>query len=210
MTSQPMNGNGHAHGFTTEPGGTRSPDANDLRRKLLAALNAAQLPAGSKTKALNECRSQLEARRAVERVASEAGLSLSHCLTNDALELYYEVKKGQHDLGYISKGWDDPGFRVGEVRALQEFQGVHFIWTGPEIRRYCATNGIGITVAQHGETTEIHLDGVIYREGFNRATLLKTLEALGACVEKIEPHCKVVESHIGVNKWANTTPLELA
>jgi hypothetical protein len=187
MTSQPMNGNGHSHGFTMEPGGTRGPDVNGLRQKLLAALNEAPLPAGNKMKVLNECRSQLATRRAVERVASEAGLTLSHFLTNDALELYYEIKKGRHDLGYISKGWDDPGFRVGEVRAFQEFHGVHFIWTGPGIRRYCATNGIGITVAQHGERTEVHLDGVIYREGFNRATLLKTLEALGACVKKIEP-----------------------
>jgi hypothetical protein len=186
MTSQPMNGNGHSRGFTTEPGGTRGPDANGLRRKLLAALNEAELPAGSKTKVLNECRSQLEPRRTVEGAASEAGLTLSHCLTNDALELYYEIKRGRHDLGYISKGWDDPGFRVGEVLMFQEFQGVHFIWTGPEIRRYCATNGIGITAAQHGGRTEAHLDGVIYREGFNRATLLKTLDALAACVKRIE------------------------
>jgi hypothetical protein len=186
MTSQPLNGNGHAHGFTTDPGGTRGPDANGLRRKLLAVLSAAELPAGSQMKVLNECRSQLEARRAVERVASEAGLSLSHFLTNDALELYYEIKRGRHDLGYISKGWDDPGFRVGDVRAFQEFHGVHFIWTGPEIKRYCATNGIGITVAQHGETTEIHLDGVIYREGFNKHTFTKTLGTLRECVERVQ------------------------
>jgi hypothetical protein len=39
---------------------------------------------------------------------------------------------------------------------------------------------------QRRETTEIVLDGVIYMEGFNRATFLKTLEALNMCVEKVE------------------------
>jgi hypothetical protein len=186
MPSQPLNGHGHAHGFTTEPAGTRGPAANGLRRKLLAALNAAELPARSKTKVLNECRSQFENRRTVEGAAAEAGLTLLHFLTNDALELYYEIKRGRHDLGYISKGWDDPGFRVGEVLAFQELQGVHFIWTGPEIKRYCATNGIGITFEQQGETTTLYLDGVIYAEGFNHATFLHTLEAINQCVEHIE------------------------
>ena len=66
------------------------------------------------------------------------------------------------------------------------FQGVCFIWTGAEIKRFCATNGIGITFEQSGETTEVVLDGLIYMEGFNQATLLKTLGALNTCVERIE------------------------
>ena len=129
---------------------------------------------------------QIKDRQLLERVAAEAGLSLSHFLTNESLSLYHVVKRGRHDLGYIAKGWGDPGFRVGEVLTVDAFQGVGFLWTGTEIRRFCATNGIGVTFAQRGETTELHLDGTIYTEGFNRATFLKTLEALKICVEKID------------------------
>jgi hypothetical protein len=186
MNRHPMNGNGNSHGFKAEPGGIRDSDAKALRRKLVTAMNGAELSVGEKSNALNECRGQIENRGTVEGVAAEAGLTLSHFLTNDALELYYEIKRGRHDLGYISKGWDDPGFRVGEVLAFQELQGVHFIWTGPEIKRYCATNGIGITFEQQGETTTLYLDGVIYAEGFNHATFLHTLEVLNQCVEHIE------------------------
>jgi hypothetical protein len=181
-----MNGNGNSHGFKAEPGGIRGSDAQALRRKLVAAMNDAELSAGEKSNALNECRGQIENRGTVEGVAAEAGLTLSHFVTNNALELYYEIKRGRHALGFISKGWDDPGFRVGEVLAFQEFHGVHFIWTGPEIKRYCAINGIGITFEQRGEITEIVLDGVIYTEGFNQTTFRKTLEALNRCVAEIE------------------------
>ena len=120
------------------------------------------------------------------QVATEAGLTLLGFRTNDALELFYVVKRGRNDLGYVSKGWDDPGFRVGEVLMFPAFRGVRFIWTGEAIRRFCATNGIGVTFEQRRETTEVVLDGVIYMEGFNQTTFLKTFEALNMCVEKID------------------------
>lgn len=51
----------------------------------------------------------------IEQTAKECNLKLSGFLTNDDLELYYDLKQGCHDVGYISKGWDDPGFRVGDI-----------------------------------------------------------------------------------------------
>ena len=35
-------------------------------------------------------------------------------------------------------------------------------------------------------TVEIHMDGVIYSEGFNKDTFMKTLETLNECIEKAE------------------------
>jgi hypothetical protein len=75
---------------------------------------------------------------------------------------------------------------VGEVLRVPEFQGVDFIYRGPEMKRFCATNGFAMTFEHHGETTELLLDSVIYLEGFNQATFRKTLEALRTCVGEIE------------------------
>jgi hypothetical protein len=183
MKSHPRNGNGD--GFKTESRESRGLGAKGQRGKGGAAAGEGELLAGGKMEVPNAYRRQVENRRTVDGVASEAGLTLSHFLTNDALELYYAIHRGWYNVGYISKGWDDPGFRVGEVLTFQELHGVTFIWTGTEIKRYCATNGIGITFDKRGETTEVHLDGVIYHEGFNRATLLNMLESLNACVEKV-------------------------
>jgi hypothetical protein len=141
--------------------------------------------AGTTPNALDKCLGQAETRRVVESVAAEAGFALSNFMTNATLELYYEIRHGNRNVAYISKGWDDPGFRVGEVVDFQELQGVSFLWTGVELKRYCATNGIGITFEQRGETTGVQLDGVIYREGFNAAVLLKTVDALMACTAKL-------------------------
>jgi hypothetical protein len=178
--------NGNSQGFGVGARRSDSAAAQAVRRQLVARLAHAELSAEEKTSMYSAPLDQIKDRQLLERVATEAGLSLSHFLTNGALSLYFAVRRGRYDLGYIAKGWGDPGFRVGEVLTFEAYQGVSFIWTGEEIRRFCATNGIGITFAQHGETTELHLDGTIYTEGFNRATFLKTLEALKACVEKIE------------------------
>jgi len=34
--------------------------------------------------------------------------------------LYYDITRGRHDMGYIAKGWEDPGFRIGDlVRSIR-------------------------------------------------------------------------------------------
>ena len=102
----------------------------------------AELSAEEKTSVLSASLDQIKDRQLLERVAAEAGLSLSHFLTNESLSLYYVVKRGRHDLAYIAKGWGDPGFRVGEVLTVDAFQGVGFLWTGTEIRRFCVRRDV--------------------------------------------------------------------
>ncbi len=176
--------NGNSRGFQTTA--MEAPDRYTLRRHLVACVDRSKLSVEDKVKALTDCVGQIETRGILEKVAGEAGLTLAHFLTNDALALFCVVKRDRHELGYVSKGWDEPGFRVGEVLGVPAFQGVGFIWTAAEIKRFCATNSIGVTFEQRGETTEVALDGVIYMEGFNQVTFLKALDALNTCVEKIE------------------------
>jgi len=55
-----------------------------------------------------------------------------------------------------------------------------------EILRFCATNGIVLTVEETKDTITLQMEGVIYSEGFNKDTFLKTLETLNECVEKAQ------------------------
>ena len=52
--------------------------------------------------------------------------------------------------------------------------------------KICATNGIGTSVHETMDSIDLCLDGVIYSEGFNRDTFIKTLDSLSECEEKIK------------------------
>jgi len=88
---------------------------NPLRDQIFALLNIKKVPVEKALEALSQCQAHITNRILVERTAKECGLRLSRFLTNKDLELYYDLKQGRHDVGYISKGWNDPGFRVGDL-----------------------------------------------------------------------------------------------
>jgi len=50
--------------------------------------------------------------------------------------------------------------------------------------KFCAVNGIAMTVTKTKESIDISMDGVIYSEGFNKKTFVSTLDTLHECVEK--------------------------
>ena len=122
----------------------------------------------------------------VEDLARACGLTLAGFLTNDALELYYDIKRGRHDLGFIAKGWEDPGFRIGDLVDIGWWDADLVKANAAQIMRSCARQGIAMTIQEAPLTTTFQLDGVIYSEGFNRDTFLQTLDSLNACVGRIE------------------------
>ncbi len=158
---------------------------NLLRDHILAILNGSTTTVTEDLDALAQCAAHIRNRMIVEGIARECGLSLTGFLTNDALELYYDIKRGRHDMGYFSKGWEDPGFRIGDLVEIDLWEADILKANTPHIIRFCATNGIAMTVQETPITIIIQLDGVIYSEGFNRDTFEKTLDSLNACVEKI-------------------------
>ena len=130
----------------------------------------------------------------VEIVIAACGLELAGFLTNEDLELYYNISRGGHDMGYISKGWDDPGFRIGDLILLKEGQKDDAARAcSKEILNHCAVNGIAVTAEMRDDIYELALDGVIYTEGFNKATFIKTLETLNECAEKVRALLSVQE-----------------
>jgi hypothetical protein len=159
---------------------------DSLRGQLFAVLNDSKVSADKVLKALSQCEAHIRNRIMVETIAKECGLKLSRFLANDALELYYDLKRGRHDMGYISKGWDDSGFRIGDLIKIPKDKIYSLKACAYQILKFCATNGIAMTIAERKDTVEIHMDGVIYSEGFNKNTFMNTLETLNECIEKAE------------------------
>lgn len=164
----------------------RGNDVGSLRDQILEVLNSSKIPIEKALKALSQCEAHIRNRIIVESIAKECGLKLSGFLANDALELYYDINRGRHDMGYISKGWEDPGFRIGDLIMIEKWKADSFKAHAYEILKFCATNGIVMTVEETGDAIELHMDGVIYSEGFNKDTFLKTLETLDECIEKVQ------------------------
>lgn len=137
-------------------------------------------------KALSQCETHFRNRMMVEAMAKDCGLTLSGFSANHELELYYDLTRRSHDMGYISKGWEDPGFRIGDLIQIPKRRTKSWKAHTDELSRFCATNGIVMTVEEGKDTIELQMDGVIYSEGFNKETFLKTLETLHECVEKAQ------------------------
>lgn len=161
-------------------------DIKSVREKLFAVLIDSGVSANDALKVLSQCQAHIRNTIMVETIAKECGLKVSGFRANEHLELYYDLKRGRHEMGYISKGWDDPGFRIGDLVKIPKQKLAVFKSSVLKILKFCTTNGIGMTVEQEKDTIEIQMDGVIYSEGFNKTTFMKTLETLNECVEKAE------------------------
>jgi len=155
-----------------------------LRTQIFALLNKEKASPDLALIILTQCQSHVKNRIMIEGLAKECGVALSGFVTNERLELYYDLKQGRHDGGYISKGWDDPGFRVGEIIDVPKWNNADMKEHLYALLTYCATQGVAVTIEEKGNLIELHLDSVIYSEGLNKRVFEQLLHHLQECVEK--------------------------
>jgi hypothetical protein len=160
-------------------------NGNVLREQIFEVLRKSTTPEGGWLTILSQCTAQVRNKAIVERIVQECDLSLSGFRSESSLDLYFDIAHGSQAMGYIAKGWHDPGFRIGEVIGVAQAKAVTLIRNAFQIMKLCATNGIGISVQETTDRIELQLDGVIYSEGFNRDTFIKTLDTLHECVKKV-------------------------
>ena len=86
-----------------------------LRRELFSLLSRSKTSVEQDLKVLTQFASHIRNTQLIEKIAKACKLKLSGFLVNDTLELYYDLKQGREEMGYISKGWEDPGFRLGDL-----------------------------------------------------------------------------------------------
>jgi hypothetical protein len=163
-----------------------SGNGDSLRDQIFAIFKENKVSADKAIKVLSQCFSHITNRMLVEETAKECGLRLSGFLTDDALELYYDLKQGRHEVGYISKGWDDPGFRIGEIVEIEKRKLASLKEHAFELLKFCATNGVTMTIEDRKDSIEIQMSSVIYSDGFNKKVFEQTLHHLNLCVEKAE------------------------
>ena len=121
----------------------------------------------------------------VEQTTKECGLKLSGFLANDDLELYYDLKQGRHDVGYISKGWKDPGFRVGDLIKVPKSSIPVLKTNAYNLLKFCATRGVAVTIEEKSDSVQLQMDSVIYSDGFNKKVFAQVLESLNECADKV-------------------------
>lgn len=155
------------------------------RTRVLDILQESGLSMSQAAEVLSQCHRHVQNRTAVEEMARESGLHLEEFRTNEDLELYYDIGKDGHDVGFISKGWGEPGFRIGELLILPADTLDTFRARAPQIMDLCSTSGVACTGTLITDGLEVGLSDNIYAEGFNRATFLRTLEAVHDCAVKV-------------------------
>jgi len=159
-------------------------DEKSLRDQIFELLQKSATSTEEDLKALLQCSAHIQDRILVETIARECELTLFGFLAKDDLELYYDIKRGECDIGYISKGWEEPGFRIGDLVVISKSRVESFKARAGQLLKHCATRGIVMTVEESVDSIILQVDGVIYNEGFNKITFMKTLSTLNTCVEK--------------------------
>ena len=123
----------------------------------------------------------------VNKYAGKLGLKLKEFHLNDELELYFDVFRGNDlkSICYISRGWDDPGYRVGESiiidKNILEFKEKFY-----KIINICADNLIAVKVSPlKDDKVQLDIQIGIYHDGFNEKVLSEAISSLGDSLQKI-------------------------
>ena len=161
-------------------------NAYSLVQNILAFLNQVGLPPEQAAGVLWRCFSHVRNKKMIEDIAGEMDLSLSGFQTNEDLEIYYDIGKGGRTIAYISKGWEDPGFRVGDTMVLDEKSLDAFRRKSDKVLNVCATQGVACGAqAVEGDKLQLDFSICIYQEGFNAPTFARALETFEMGMNKV-------------------------
>lgn len=155
-----------------------------LRTHIFALLNKKKASPELALNVLTQCQSHVRNRIIIEGIGRECGMTLAGFRADEHLELYYDLKQGRHDVGYISKGWDEPGFRVSEIVEVPKWKIADMKEHVYALLTFCATRGVTVTIDEKDQSIEMQLESVIYLEGLNKRVFWQVLHYLQECVEK--------------------------
>ena len=159
----------------------------DLVQELLTKIGQGHISMEEAEAAVARCVSFLRDKKLLEAIAREIGISLSGFRTTDVMEMYYDVGWKGMDFCSISKGWKDPGFRIGEVITLGADQIERFQQNAVNVLNTCATHGVGCGVQiAEGNKLQLDLSVCLYQEGLSATALKNAFEAFELCMNKVK------------------------
>lgn len=150
-----------------------------LRQKVLHGLRETGATRDEAERVLEQCLSFLRDDKKIHMLADSMNITLSNFQADDVLELYYDIEKEGREVSFISKGWADPGFRLGE-RIHVKLENIAAVEENMDsIVGMCATNGIVPTTEFEGEEgLWIDLTLNIYQDGLTANTLTEALQTI--------------------------------
>lgn len=154
-----------------------------LASVILRAIDQADPPRGVALSALSYCRNQFENRVKVTTAVTVSGCTATSFLWNENLEIYCDIERDGEGVAFISKGWDEPGFRLGEIVTVSGGKAGRL----DDAKRFCDANGVVMSVqVNEASDYEVALEQVIYSTGFDGRTFAQALSALIKCSEKLK------------------------
>jgi hypothetical protein len=137
---------------------------------------------------LQQCADYFRNKRLLQTHAASCGLNLVNESISECMQIYFEVQAEGAIKGFISCGWDEPGFRVGQVVMVPIEHMPELQLHAQEIMQLLARNGIAITTDPDDEQAVHYLNLTINipDAGFNAATLSQAVWTMNACVEQIK------------------------
>lgn len=165
------------------PDGPINLQGQALASEILRAIEAVKPPRGVVLSALTYCQNQIENRTIVETAILVAGCSTTDFLCSGELELYYGIAMNGEEIAFIYKGWDDPGFRLGELVTISADEIDRF----DEVKKFCDINGVVMSFQENEDSEyEVTLEQVIYSTGFDGRTFAQALSTMIECSNKLK------------------------
>lgn len=126
----------------------------------------------------------------VKECARKSRLNLKKFITDEHLEVYFDVYRRQKNLCFLAKGWDDPGFRIGEIIKLDK-KDPNFKKNFYRTFEICSKELISLGFfKQNKDFLWLSLGVGIYYDGFNEKVLKEAAATLKGATDKIKTYLK--------------------
>ena len=164
------------------------PTRATMRGALLSTVEKMAANPAEAEQMMQQCAGYYHNHRLLWHCAEKLGLELTRGTASAELQVYYDIQRNGGDWGYISRGWDEPGFRIGQVLDIHSDKLPEFRQHSERIIRNLATRGIAITIEpEQGATPfQIHLTLNLPDAGFNPNMLLDLLTNLFEVTQQIK------------------------
>ncbi|MBI4245421.1 MAG: hypothetical protein HY606_15135 [Planctomycetes bacterium] len=114
-----------------------------------------------------------------------AGFTLNRLVVDSALEFYFDVYSGEKDIGYISKGWEDPGLRVGDILNISPDETRKLKENILHLMKACSNQGVAVYFREKDNGIEIELWTPLYIDALTSRGLKDAFDALNECKRMI-------------------------
>jgi len=126
----------------------------------------------------------------VKDCARKSKLKLKKFITDEQLEVYFDVYRRDKNICFLAKGWDDPGFRIGEIIKLDK-NDPNFKKNFYRIFGICSKELISLGFfKQNKDYLWLSLGIGIYYDGFNEKVLKDAAATLKSATDKIKSFLK--------------------